>query len=154
MRRLDVDELEYVEKLDMEGILGGLGSNSGVGPSLEPGEAQRFLGLALDRVKVWRETLLLSFCFFSRRREDLLVAAGVEVVNTSLMLLLMMFVSLGRTFSSNKDDVEVDANVLDGRVLLRTPSDDDDDVDGDRIGTDADLRNMILLRLISPRAPI
>jgi len=51
--RLDVDELEYVEKLDMEGILGGLGFNSDVGPSLEAGEALRFLELALDRVKVW-----------------------------------------------------------------------------------------------------
>lgn len=53
VRRFEVvDELEYVEKLDMDGILGGLGSNSDVGPSLELGEALRFFELALDRVKV------------------------------------------------------------------------------------------------------
>ena len=70
----------------------------------------------------------------------------------------MIFVLLGRTFSSNKDVDGGDVNVLDGRVLLRlTLRDDDGDEDegadeNDRIGTDADLRNMILLRLISPRA--
>ena len=77
------------------------------------------------------------------------MATGVEA--TALLLLLLIFVLLGRTFSSNKD-----VFWLDGTVLLRTPCDDNVGVgdDDDRIGTDTDLRNMILLRLISPRVPI
>jgi hypothetical protein len=78
------------------------------------------------------------------------VATGVEA---TALLLLLIFVLLGRTFSSNKD-----VFWLDGTVLLRTPCDDNVGVgndDDDRcIGTDTDLRNMILLRLISPRVPI
>jgi hypothetical protein len=130
---------------DMEGILGGLGSISSDEPSLVPGEALRFFELARDVVECDAMTEALSICFFSKR-DDLLVAAGVEAT--------MLIVSLGWTFSSNKEEFDPDVNVLEGSVLLRTLCDDVVGNDDDCIGIDADRRIMILLRLISPRVPI
>ena len=112
VRELDLEELEYVEKLDIEGIFGGLGSISD-GSSLELGEALRFFELVRDLVDGATEAA--SFCFFSRR-EDLLVTTGVDATVS-----LLEIVSFGWTFSSKREVVVGAANVLEGSVVLRTP---------------------------------